>query len=191
MSRGRKRKVVQLDSIKHQGKVLKMLGEIGIAWRPKTRSKNKLRLNMKKLLNRKLAENKITVIEDSSSQEKLEDSEDENKKVMKGKKQIVSENKLVFTKTKISEIFKEVRKKIILDQHQNDLKISCVEKGEVAEKLVQCSIKAKEYSEIPVTLTEHMEEDEEIFKKLKIPWMPEGMHPVSEGKCIDSENENL
>ena len=21
--------------------------------------------------------------------------------------------------------------------------------------------------------------------------MPEGMHPVSEGKCIDSENENL
>ena len=65
---------------------------------------------------------------------------------MKGKKQIVSENKPVFTKTKISEIFKEVRKKIILDQHQNDLKISCVEKGEVAEKSVQCSIKAKEYS---------------------------------------------
>ena len=40
-------------------------------------------------------------------------------------------------------------------------------------------------------MTEQMEEDEEIFKKLKIPWMPEEMHPVSEGKCIDSENENL
>ena len=110
---------------------------------------------------------------------------------MKGKKQIVSENKPVFTKTKISEIFKEVRKKIILVQHKNDLKSSCVEKGEVAEQSVQCSIKDKEYSKIPMTLTEHMEEDEEIFKKLKIPWMPEGMHPVSEGKCIDSENENL
>ena len=36
-----------------------------------------------------------------------------------------------------------------------------------------------------------MKEDEEIFRKLKIPWMPEGMHPVSEGRCIDSENENL
>ena len=40
-------------------------------------------------------------------------------------------------------------------------------------------------------MTEKMEEDEEIFKKLKIPWMPEEMHPVSEGKSIDSENENL
>ena len=42
-----------------------------------------------------------------------------------------------------------------------------------------------------MTLMEHMEEDEEIFRKLKIPWMPERMHPVSEGKCIDSENHNL
>ena len=80
---------------------------------------------------------------------------------------------------------------MILKQHQNDLKSSCIEKGEVTEKSTQCSIKAKEYSKISVTLTEHMEEDEEIFRKLKIPWMPEGMQPVLEGKCIDSENENL
>ena len=36
-----------------------------------------------------------------------------------------------------------------------------------------------------------MKEDEEIFKKMKIPWMPEGMQPIVEGKCIDSEKENL
>ena len=41
---------------------------------------------MKKLLNPKLDEKKITLIEDSSYEEKLEDSEDENKKVTKGKK---------------------------------------------------------------------------------------------------------
>ena len=191
MSQGINRKVVQLASIKHQGKFLSMLGEIGTTWRPKTRPKNKLRLNMKKLLNPKQVEKKITVIEDSSSQEELEDNEDQNKKVMKGKKQIISENKPVFTETKISKIFKEVRKKMILDQHQNDLKSSCVEKGEVAEQSVQCNIKSKEYSETPVTLTQHMEEYEEIFKKLKIPWMPEGMHPVLEGRHIDSENKNL
>ena len=63
---------------------------------------------MKKLLNPKLAEKKITVIEDSSSQEKLEDNENENKKVMKGKRQIVSEDKPIFTDTKISKIFMEV-----------------------------------------------------------------------------------
>ena len=71
MSRGIKRKVAQLASMKHQGKALSMLGEIGTAWRPKTRPKNKLRLNMNKLLNPKLAKKKITVIEDSSSQEEL------------------------------------------------------------------------------------------------------------------------
>ena len=62
-----------------------MLGEVGAVWRPKTRSKNKLRLNMKNLLNPKLAKEKVTLIEDSSSQEKLDDSEDDNKEIMKGK----------------------------------------------------------------------------------------------------------
>ena len=41
---------------------------------------------MKKLLNPKLAEKKVTVIEDSSSQEKLEDSEYDIKEIMKSKK---------------------------------------------------------------------------------------------------------
>ena len=80
---------------------------------------------------------------------------------------------------------------MILEQHQNGIKRYCINKGEVAEKSVKCSIEAEEYSEIPMTLTEHMEEDEEIFRKLKIPWIPKGMQPVLEGKCIDSENENL
>ena len=47
MSGGIKRKVVQLASIRHQGNVLSMFGEIGAGWRPKTRPNNKLRLNMK------------------------------------------------------------------------------------------------------------------------------------------------
>ena len=45
---------------------------------------------MKKLLNPKLDQKKITVIEDSSSQEELEDNEDINENEMKGKKQIIS-----------------------------------------------------------------------------------------------------
>ena len=85
-----------------------MLGQVGAVWRPKTRPKNKLRLNMKKLLNPKRAKEKITVIDDSSSQEKLDGSEDDNKEVMKGKKPIVSNDKPVFTDTKISDILMEV-----------------------------------------------------------------------------------
>ena len=45
--KGVKREVVQLATIKHQGKSLSMFGEVGVGWRPKTRPKNKLRLNMK------------------------------------------------------------------------------------------------------------------------------------------------
>ena len=85
-----------------------MLGEIGTAWRPNTRPKNKFRLNIKKLLNPKLAKKKITVIEDSSSQEEVKDNEDQNEKDMKCKKQMVLENKSAFTTTKISDIFEEV-----------------------------------------------------------------------------------
>jgi len=60
-------KVVEFASITHQGKILKMSREVRAVWRPKTRPKNKLRLNMKKLLNPKLDKKKVTVIEDSSS----------------------------------------------------------------------------------------------------------------------------
>ena len=36
-----------------------------------------------------------------------------------------------------------------------------------------------------------MEEDEEIYKKLKIPWIPEGLQTLAGDKSIDSEQENL
>ena len=44
-------------------------------WRPKTRAVNKLRLNMKILLNPKMKKEKITVIQDSSSEENKESKE--------------------------------------------------------------------------------------------------------------------
>ena len=132
---------------------------------------------MKKMLNPKLAQKKITVIEDSSSQEELEENEDLNVKEMKGKKQIISEDKLAFIETKISEIFKEVWKKVILDHHQDDSKKQhsiitsfCAKKEKVAEPSAQCSFEVNESPRAPVAMTEHLEEDEEIFKKLKIPW---------------------
>ena len=69
VSQKKRVKVVEFSSITHEGKVLKMSGKVGAVWRPKTRPKNKLRLNMKKLLNPKLVEKNVTVIEDSSSQD--------------------------------------------------------------------------------------------------------------------------
>ena len=67
-----KLEVVELAAIHHQGKELKMLGEATSYCRPKTRSKNKLRLNMKRLLNPRLNSNEVTVIDDVSPDEKPE-----------------------------------------------------------------------------------------------------------------------
>ena len=71
---------------------------------------------MKKLLNPKRAKEKITVIDDSSSQEKLDGSEDDSKEVLKGKKPVVSKDRSVFTDTKISDIFMEIRNQMIQEQ---------------------------------------------------------------------------
>ena len=75
-------KVMEFASVIHQGKTLKMVGELARGWRPNTRPRNKLRLNMKKLLNPKLNKEGVTVIDDSSSDEKL----DVGKGDSKGKK---------------------------------------------------------------------------------------------------------
>ena len=44
-------KAIELATVRHQGKSLKMMGELASTWWPKTRPRNKLRLSMKKLLN--------------------------------------------------------------------------------------------------------------------------------------------
>ena len=59
---------------------------------------------MKKLLNPKLAKEKVTLIEDSSSEDELDDGEDGNK----GKNPIESKGKSVMTDTRISDIFLEI-----------------------------------------------------------------------------------
>ena len=62
----------------------------------------------------------------------------------------------------------------------------------IIEPSTQCNFRGDEYQGVLVTMTEKQQEnDEEIFKKLKIPWMPEGLSSASEGKGIDSKNEKL
>ena len=78
--------VKEFASIQYQGKNLKMMGEAAPYWRPKTRPKNKLILNMKRLLNPKLNINEVTILDDVSPDEKPE----VDKVSRKGKKQIVA-----------------------------------------------------------------------------------------------------
>ena len=63
---------IEFSTVKHKGKTLKMLGEFAPGWRPKTRPKDKLRLNMKKLLNPHLNVEGVTILDELSSDEKAE-----------------------------------------------------------------------------------------------------------------------
>ena len=65
-----KGEILQIPNVKIQNKYFMQVE--GLKWRPKTRPTNKLRLNMKRILNPKFGKEKITVIEDSSSEENME-----------------------------------------------------------------------------------------------------------------------
>ena len=105
----KKLKPKEFSTVIRQGKNLKMVGELAPGWRPKTRPKNKLRLNMKKLLNPKLNTEGITMIDTSSSDEKLESSKGDNK----GKKSVKTEEESSLTETKLSILFLEIRGKLL------------------------------------------------------------------------------
>ena len=77
-------------------------------------------------------------------------------------------------------------------KHHSVMTTSCIGEEKIVEPSTQCNFEGAESRGVPVTVTEQQQEDdEEIFKKLKIPWIPEGMSSFSKGKCIDSKNENL
>ena len=108
---------MEFSSVIHQGKTLKMVGELAPGWRPKTRPRNKLRLNMKKLLNPKLNKEGVIVINDSSSDEKLDVDKGDNK----GKIPMKLEKESTLTKTKLSDVFLEIRGQMLKEQQEGEI----------------------------------------------------------------------
>ena len=131
-------------------------------WRPKTRAKNKLRLSMKKILNPKLSKEKITVIEDSSSQGYLEEDEGLNSQQVDSKKEY----------------------SLIL--------VSSPRKDKFVEKSKDSSIKRDRSQKVHVEVTDPDEEDDDlVFRKMNIPWLSDKASTAKDGLSIDTEIENL
>ena len=61
----------------------------------------------------------------------------------------------------------------------------------MVEEKFPCKAESEEHLGFPRTSTELMEEDEEIYRRLNIPWIPNEMQTTTGHKCIDSEKENL
>ena len=133
---------VLISNIKFPARSYAMIGESN--WRPKTRPKNNLRLNMKNILNPMLAKAEITVIEDSSSQEDLKEDEGMNYEQVNSKR-----------------------------EDSVTMKSSLV-KDTVVEQSKESNIKEYKSQKVPIIVIEkHEEDDEAIFKKLNIPWLLE------------------
>ena len=129
-----------------------------VKWTPKTRVKNKLRLNMKKILNPKLRNENIRMIKDSSNEEDMGSEEDLN-------------SHKVYIKEEHSVLLKSFPGK---DKISEDPKTFSIEQG-VSSKVpvVQETVKDKE-------------EDELIFKKIDIPLLSDKNSTLQGGMYIDS-----
>ena len=118
-------KAMEFSTVRHQGRTLKMLGYLAPRWRPKTRPKNKLRLNMKKLLNPRLNTKEVTVLDDDSSDEK---PKNEKKAVLKTpvshhtkvKNPLKSAEEIGLTDTKLSSVFLELRGELLKEEQQKE-----------------------------------------------------------------------
>ena len=122
-----------------------MVGEAASYWRPKTRSKNKLRLNMKNLLNPRLNTNEVTVLDDVS----MDDKPELDKVSRKVKKQtavkapyvhpaeVKSSSKSLKDSSKptskLSAIIFEIKDKLLKQQQEEKAKICPVENQEWEE----------------------------------------------------------
>ena len=78
---------------------------------------------------------------------------------MKSKKHVISKDKSALTETKISDLLKEVRKKVTLDHHQDDLMkrhsvmtTFCAEEEKIAEPSAQCIFEVNESPGVLVTM---------------------------------------
>ena len=93
------------------------------------------------------------------------------------------------TDTKISDIFLEIQNQMLQEQQQSEVKSSCSMRKEMVEEKAPCNAENEELPKFPLTSTRLMEEDEEIYKKLKIPWIPEGCKHQQETNVLIQKNK--
>ena len=80
---------------------------------------------------------------------------------------------------------------MLQEQQEGEIKSSYSEKKVMVEEKVPCKAESEEHLCFPETPTELLPEDEEIYKRLNIPWLPNEMQTMTGNKTFDSEKENI
>ena len=181
---------MEFATIKHQGKSLKMMGELASTWRPKTRPRNKLRLSIKKLLNPRLNAKEVTVLDDDSSDEKPKIEKEAVLKTpvshhAKGKNPSKSAEEVSLTKTKLSAVFLELRSEILKEQQKKEVGVSHSEDQQLIEETTPTEVANQESPMVHGVSSDLLPEDEDIFRKLDIPLLPSEMQYTTVGKVFD------
>ena len=125
-------------------------------------------LNMKNLLNPKLNTTEVTMIDTSSSEEKLESSKGKSK----GKKPLKTIEKSSLTQTKLSAVFLELRDEMLKEQQKEEVDASYSENKLLMDENAPDETDTQEIPSVPGVSTKLLQEDEDIFRKLYIPWLP-------------------
>ena len=80
---------------------------------------------------------------------------------------------------------------MLQEPREGKIEVSHSEKKLIIDENVPSEVENKENLIFPETPTELLPEDEEIYKRLNIPWIPNEMQTTAGNKAFDSEKENL
>ena len=90
-----------------------------------------------------------------------------------------SERESALTETKLSDVFLEIRSQMLKEQQEGNIEVSHSENKLMVDENVPCEAETKENLSSPETPTELLPEDEEIYRRLNIPWLPKEMQKHS------------
>ena len=127
------------------------------------------------------------MLDSSSSNENLESSKG-NKK---GKKPLKIEEESSLTQTKLSAMFLEIRGKLLKEQQKDETEMSYSENKLLRDENAPAETDNQENPSVHDTSTKLLPEDEEIFRKLNIPWLASELQSTTGSKEFDSEKKNL
>jgi len=158
---------------------------------------------LKKLLNPKLNTKEVTVLDDISSDEEPEIDKMSIKRKKKSvaktssfhpakaKRSLQSVEDSNITQTKLSTVFLELRAELLKQQQEEETEVLYVEGQSLKDEATPKETYTQENPSIPDISTDLLDEDADIFKKLKIPWMPSDAQETIARKPFDSDKENL
>ena len=95
------------------------------------------------------------------------------------------------TETKLSAVFLELRDEMIKEQQKKETEVSYSEDQHLIDEATPTEAASQENPIVHGVSSRLLQEDEDIFRRLDIPWLHSEMQDTTIGKDFDSEKENL